>query len=126
MATIHRKKLTFQSWKFEWKVQDLWIGAYWKRTGEFWDLWICLIPCMPLHISWWFGDPEGDVVEWEKLNTRRIELAEKKSRGELQRVELLEFDKLQTVYFNYLDAKYPRTLVGQDRLADIEKRLRSD
>lgn len=39
----------------EWKVQDLWIGAFWKAEyGEF-DLWICLLPCLPIHIS--FDDP---------------------------------------------------------------------
>jgi len=41
-------------WRFaiEWKYQDLWIGAFWKtdKLGGF-DLWICLIPCVPLH--WW-------------------------------------------------------------------------
>lgn len=50
-----RAKLTAA---IEWKPQDLWIGAFWKRTtfqtgyrGV--DLWLCLIPCLPLHI-WWY------------------------------------------------------------------------
>ena len=38
---------------FEWKLEDLWIGAFWKRTGGSVDLWICFVPCLPLHISWW-------------------------------------------------------------------------
>lgn len=44
--------------KFEFKLEDLWIGAYWERkwlatmphTTERWDVWICFIPCFPLHI----------------------------------------------------------------------------
>jgi len=56
---------------------------------------------------------------------RRIELAEKKSRGELSGAELSEFDRLQTAYFDYLAAKYPRTPVDLDRLAEIEKRLKA-
>lgn len=44
--------------EFEWKVQDLWIGAYWRRQGNCTDLWICLLPCVPLHVSWWHNDPE--------------------------------------------------------------------
>lgn len=38
----------------EWKPQDLWVGAYWRRSGSCVDLWICLLPCIPIHISWWW------------------------------------------------------------------------
>jgi dephospho-CoA kinase len=62
---------------------------------------------------------------WEEKNARRIELAEKKSRDELSGPELAEFDQLQTEYFDYLDAKYPRTTVDLDRLAGIEARLKA-
>lgn len=45
--------------QFELKWQDAWIGAFWKRTGACIDLWVCLIPCVPLHLSWWSNkDPE--------------------------------------------------------------------
>lgn len=42
-------------WQFELKWEDLWIGAFWKKSQESdsvrrFDLWICLIPCVPLHI----------------------------------------------------------------------------
>jgi dephospho-CoA kinase len=60
---------------------------------------------------------------WEEKNARRIELAEKKSRGNLNSAEVAEFDQLQTEYFDYLDAKFPRTPVDLDRLAKIEARL---
>lgn len=43
---------------FEWKLQDLWVGAFWKRQGNCVDLWICFLPCVPLHVSWWWHDPE--------------------------------------------------------------------
>lgn len=38
----------------EWKPQDAWIGCFWKRT-EFAtfhsiDVWICFVPCIPIHI----------------------------------------------------------------------------
>ncbi len=33
----------------EFKIQDLWIGVFWKTgKGEF-DLWLCLLPCLPIH-----------------------------------------------------------------------------
>lgn len=65
--------------RIEFKLEDLWIGAFWKRTltrqvchcGDYMDthsclsghlpvqmdypdeldIWICLIPCFPIHIS---------------------------------------------------------------------------
>lgn len=43
-------------WQFEFKPEDLWVGAYWKTIGHATDLWICLLPCVPLHISWWYRD----------------------------------------------------------------------
>lgn len=54
--------------RLEWKPQDLWVGAFWKvsecwatdgmddpfddRTVPMVDLWICLIPMVPLHLTW--------------------------------------------------------------------------
>jgi hypothetical protein len=42
--------------RLEWEPCDLWIGAYWKkRYGQqqvYFDLWICLIPMLPLHLEW--------------------------------------------------------------------------
>ena len=43
--------------RFEFKLQDFWIGVFWKTTLN-WplkeylliDIWICFIPCFPLYI----------------------------------------------------------------------------
>lgn len=53
----------------EWKVEDLWIGAFWRRSptqvghvldrngtlhaviDHDLDVWICFLPCFPIHIS---------------------------------------------------------------------------
>lgn len=46
--------------RFELKWQDLWIGVFWKTTyactdsGKVpfaTDVWICLLPCVPLHLK---------------------------------------------------------------------------
>jgi hypothetical protein len=39
--------------QLEWKPQDLWIGAFWKRDGNRFDLWVCILPCLPVHFSCW-------------------------------------------------------------------------
>jgi len=39
----------------EFKPQDLWVGAFWKRIGNCVDLWVCLLPMVPIHISWWWS-----------------------------------------------------------------------
>ena len=43
---------------WEYKLQDQWIGWFWKKstTGQRVDLWVILppfgLPCLPIHISW--------------------------------------------------------------------------
>jgi hypothetical protein len=36
---------------FEWKFPDLWVGAFFARSRHrpAWEVWICLVPCFPLH-----------------------------------------------------------------------------
>lgn len=43
--------------RFEFTLQALWIGAFWKRCGNCVDLWICVCPCAPLHVCWHWHDP---------------------------------------------------------------------
>ena len=39
----------------EWKPADLWIGAFWRRARrEDFDLWVCLLPCLPIHVYWYW------------------------------------------------------------------------
>lgn len=54
--------------RFEFKLADCWIGLFWRRSTENWikppkdrmatvttrprlDVWICLLPCLPLHMT---------------------------------------------------------------------------
>jgi hypothetical protein len=46
--------------RFEWKLEDFWVGVFWKHgyakfdDGEkkMWtDIWICFVPCFPLHLT---------------------------------------------------------------------------
>lgn len=40
--------------KLEFNPHDFWIGVYWihEFTGV-WEIYICLIPCLPLKFSIW-------------------------------------------------------------------------
>lgn len=38
--------------RLEFKLADMWIGAYSEHNKYRADIWICLIPCVPLHF-WW-------------------------------------------------------------------------
>lgn len=38
------------SWEFI--PQDAWIGAHWKVKGSRRDLWVCLLPFLPIHLEW--------------------------------------------------------------------------
>jgi hypothetical protein len=60
----------FFSIRIEWKLENFWIGALWKVEKDrynhnephevvHWDLWICILPCLPIHVSWSCScDPE--------------------------------------------------------------------
>ncbi len=58
--------------RIEFKPQDCWVGVYWKRGSAWekgverfgipWDVWICLLPMLPLHLSW-FGRNRGRKVK---------------------------------------------------------------
>lgn len=36
--------------RFEKKWQDVWVGAYWHRSIGGMDIWICILPTLPIHI----------------------------------------------------------------------------
>ncbi len=38
------------AWQFEFKLADMWIGAYWRRERYVLHIWVCLLPCLPLHV----------------------------------------------------------------------------
>jgi hypothetical protein len=36
--------------RIEFKLQDMWIGVYWQKKYACLHIWICLVPCFPIHI----------------------------------------------------------------------------
>lgn len=53
----YRRKFEYHhNFTIGFKLEDFWIGAFWRNTGHSTDLWICLIPCFPIHLSWAFHD----------------------------------------------------------------------
>lgn len=43
----------------QFKIQDAWVGAYWKRFHDVagdprwtYELWVCLIPFVPIYFTW--------------------------------------------------------------------------
>ena len=38
--------------RVEWKPQDCWLGVYWGLRGPRWHMWICVVPMVPIHLSW--------------------------------------------------------------------------
>lgn len=35
--------------QLEWKLADCWIGVFWKRDKHTLHIWVCIVPCLPLH-----------------------------------------------------------------------------
>jgi len=47
-----RRQVTFEFVRFEWTLADLWVGVFWRRERYSLDVWVCLLPCIPLHLQW--------------------------------------------------------------------------
>lgn len=58
---VKHENYTSTQIRFEFKVEDFWIGAFWNRSESYnstidrivkiLDVWICVIPCFPLHLT---------------------------------------------------------------------------
>jgi len=35
------------------KIEDMWVGGFWKKKPREIDIWLCLVPCFPIH--YWSG-----------------------------------------------------------------------
>ena len=44
--------------RLEFKLQDMWLGLFWKKGDREVDIWLCLIPCFPIH--YWSGRENYD------------------------------------------------------------------
>jgi hypothetical protein len=44
--------------RLEFKREDCWVGVFWKRDRLYYayqerlDVWVCLLPMLPLHFGW--------------------------------------------------------------------------
>lgn len=38
--------------RVEWKPQDCWVGVYWDQDDWHLDVWVCLLPMVPIHVGW--------------------------------------------------------------------------
>jgi hypothetical protein len=36
----------------EWKPADLWVGLYTAQQKGRRHVWVCILPCLPIHVSW--------------------------------------------------------------------------
>lgn len=37
----------------EWVFEDAWLGVFWRREGRCLEVWVCLLPFLPLHFERW-------------------------------------------------------------------------
>lgn len=46
--------------RIEFKREDCWVGVYWRRSSKALDVWICLVPMLPLHLTFTKGPNDAD------------------------------------------------------------------
>ncbi len=37
--------------QLELKIEDCWVGVFWKPRKHWKDMWICIVPCIPIHLT---------------------------------------------------------------------------
>ena len=37
--------------QLQWEPRDLWVGLFWRRSDIAWHIYVCLLPCVPVHIT---------------------------------------------------------------------------
>ncbi len=63
--------------RFEFKLQDMWIGAYWCQqwshecAANVWHVWICFLPCLPLHIQV-FPVAQHTITSWFRSFQKKV------------------------------------------------------
>lgn len=52
-------------WHFRWlfEPRDIWVGVYWKRFPAALDVYVCLLPMLPLNIYCQNMRPESEVCK---------------------------------------------------------------
>ena len=35
--------------RLEFKLEDLWVGAFWRKKDGRFDVWVCILPTLPIH-----------------------------------------------------------------------------
>jgi len=57
--TLARVRIGRVELAWEFKLPDCWLGVYWHRLPGRMDVWLCVIPCLPVHAAWsiWHSRP---------------------------------------------------------------------
>jgi hypothetical protein len=106
--------------QLEWKKQDCWIGVYWKRSVSTLHLWICVLPCLPLHLQW--GSSLQDQQErYEKLSRKFIESKDGLSDHEQDEMTRLFYELYPEEIF-WTDGRTPQDIWGKPSLVRWVKR----
>ena len=35
-----------------WEPRDCWVGVFWRRSKLRWQVYVCLVPCLPILFEW--------------------------------------------------------------------------
>ncbi len=57
--------MKLNNWSIKFKPNDLWVGVYWHKGKDFvdrgfLDIYICLVPCLPLYFAIDLEKENGD------------------------------------------------------------------
>ena len=60
MKTLATWTLRQHQIALEYKLADMWVGMFWQRKEEALHIWLCIVPCLPIHLIIHLGDAIGN------------------------------------------------------------------
>ena len=64
MKTLATWTLRQHQIALEYKLADMWVGMFWQRKEDAvrrsLHIWVCIVPCLPIHLIIHLGDAIGN------------------------------------------------------------------
>ena len=57
LACYHSRRLHRLMVWWQWEPRDCWVGCFWTTTRGWTDIYVCLLPCLPLHLRYFHRRP---------------------------------------------------------------------
>lgn len=88
-------------WAIRWEPRDIWVGLYWDRKADGLHFYVCLVPCVVLHVGPRRTDLEEQLIEFGKASVREEVRAGQALLGLVEQIERLRKNPCPAMGFGF-------------------------